>query len=367
MTERLRETPSPGPARIPRDRVLVALAGSAVAVFATSTLSWARTALDLGAFGFDYLAYDAAARRLLVGAPLYDTHFQSTGAFGLYYYPPPFVLAILPLTLLDAQVATWLWAFLSWVAVVGGIALMPVPARVRWSVLLLAGLSFPVAKALVLGQVGALLLLCFAASWRWLTRDMVVGAFAAAGTLIKLQPIVVLVWAALVRRFRILIVGVAGIVSASAFVTLISGLGSWGDWLALLLRVGDPVSQVENVNLGALAYRAGLGHEAAVVVHWVHAGFAALVWLFLSLRRAPVVGFMATVVVSQLVSPILWDHYAMVLLVPVAWLMGRGIWWAAAVPLLSPSFLGPTVPPFVYLAGYWATLAMLSLRRFRYS
>ena len=36
---------------------------------------------------------------------------------------------------------------------------------------------------------------------------------------------------------------------------------------------------------------------------------------------------------SQLLSPVLWDHYAMLLLLPVAWLIDRGQWWAVRVPL----------------------------------
>jgi len=47
-------------------------------------------------FAFDYLAYDAAARRLLAGLPLYDMSFTSTAQFGLFYYPPSFVLCVLP-------------------------------------------------------------------------------------------------------------------------------------------------------------------------------------------------------------------------------------------------------------------------------
>jgi hypothetical protein len=335
------------------------LAAAAIELFTISILWWAYTALSSGAFGFDYLAYDAAARRVLSGDALYDMRFAATGTFGLYYYPPPFVLFVLPLTLLGSDVATWLWAALMLLCTLGGIAIMPVSGWVRWSVLLLAGLSFPVAKTLVFGQVGPLLFLCFAAGWRWVQRDVVVGALAAAGTVVKLQPVLLLPWAAMARRPRTLAAGVGGIAVASAAVTLVAGPGSWGDWLTLLVRVGDPVSQLENVNVGALAFRAGLGHDAAIVVHWLHVGAAGLVWVYLSLRRPPVIGYMATIIVSQLVSPILWDHYAVVLLVPVAWLLSRRVWWAAVVPLLSPTFLGAHIPGFLYVVGYWATLAML--------
>ena len=43
--------------------------------------------------GFDFLAYHQAATRLLAGQPLYDMSFQTTGGFGLFYYPPTFAPA----------------------------------------------------------------------------------------------------------------------------------------------------------------------------------------------------------------------------------------------------------------------------------
>lgn len=160
-----------------------------------------------------------------------------------------------------------------------------------------------------------------------------------------------------------LVAGVVALAGTSVLTSLVVHPASWGDWLVLLLRVADPVSQVENVNVGALAYRAGPGRDPAMALHWLSVVLAVLAWLVLSLRRSSVTGYMATVVVAQLVSPILWDHYAVVLLVPVAWLLSRGLWWAAGVPLLSPSLLGASVPAFVYAVAFWGTLLALSLPR----
>jgi len=44
---------------------------------------------------------------------------------------------------------------------------------------------------------------------------------------------------------------------------------------------------------------------------------------------------MVTIVVSQLLSSPLRDHYAVLLLLPVAWLANRGRTWAAVIPLLG--------------------------------
>ena len=87
-------------------------------------------------------------------------------------------------------------------------------AIVRWATLLLAGLSWPVAYALKLGQVGPLLFLLFAIGWRWLDRPLAVGAAGALGAIVKIQPGLILVWALLTRRLRAVLLGGAILVVA---------------------------------------------------------------------------------------------------------------------------------------------------------
>jgi hypothetical protein len=60
--------------------------------------------------GYDYLAYDAAARRVLAGQPLYDLSYAAAGSFGLFFYPPTFIPLVLPFAaLFDAHAATLAW------------------------------------------------------------------------------------------------------------------------------------------------------------------------------------------------------------------------------------------------------------------
>ena len=54
------------------------------------------------------------------------------------------------------------------------------------------------------------------------------------------------------------------------------------------------------------------------------------------------------VVASQLISPILWDHYAMLLLLPVAYLCAGGRWWALLIPLATSTLLLGVTPPIAY-------------------
>ena len=66
--------------------------------------------------------------------------------------------------------------------------------------------------------------------------------------------------------------------------------------------------------------------------------------------------YLVAVIASQLVSPILWDHYAMLLLLPVAYLLAAGRWWALVIPLVSAWPLVGLTPAFVYPVAFWVTL-----------
>ena len=105
------------------------------------------------------------------------------------------------------------------------------------------------------------------------------------------------------------------------------------DYLALLERVSDPVTTPHNFTVGAVAYQLGLPEGAAAALQWVTVAAVAVLTVFAWFRLDPERSYLVTVVASQLVSPLLWDHYAMLLLLPVAWLLERRRWWAALVPL----------------------------------
>src|SRR4029079_19474761 len=66
--------------------------------------------------------------------------------------------------------------------------------------------------------------------------------------------------------------------------------------------------------------------------------------------------FMVAVIATQLLSPILWDHYAVVLLLPTAWLLERGRRWAMVIPLATPILLVGLLPTVVYPLVFGATL-----------
>jgi hypothetical protein len=152
-------------------------------------------------------------------------------------------------------------------------------------------------------------------------RRRALGLSIAAGTLVKLQPALLFGWMAVTRRWWALAVGLAACAAAAVLATLVTGLATWGDYVELLGRVSQPVMTPKNMTPGAVAYRAGLSVDAATAVHYASMAATAGVTLFAYLRRDAATGFVVGVVASQLLSPLLWDHYAMLLLIPVALLL----------------------------------------------
>ena len=306
--------------------------------------------------GYDFLAYHAAIERLTSGGPLYDMSYTESGGFGLFYYPPTFAPLLLPFALLAEQTATWAWIGLSLVAFVVGVAILPASRSVRWWILLLAGLSFPFVYSVKLGQVGPILFFLFAVGWRWIDDPLRLGASAAAGAAIKLQPGLMLVWALLTRRFRAVLVGLVVLAALAVAATVLAGPGAWSDFLTLIRTVTDPIATERNLTPGAVAHQLGLAGGVAAGVQLLSTVGVLAVFLAAIRWAGDEASYLVAVIASQLVSPILWDHYAMLLLLPVAYLLSAGRWWALAIPLVTAWPLVGITPPAVYPIVFWITL-----------
>jgi hypothetical protein len=341
----------------PPDRAARLLPIVAIVIFATVTGAILASAGDT--LGYDFLAYHQAGQRVLAGERLYDTAVEVTGGFGLFYYPPPFVLPILPLALLSGAAATWVWIALLLGSFLAGVALLPVPVTIRWLVILLAGLSWPFTYAIKLGQVGPILFLLFAMGWRWLDRPDRLGAAAAAGALVKVQPGIVFAWALLTGRWRAVVVGAAVMAAAAAVATLAVGAGAWADYVVLLRQVSDPITTPHNFTPGAVAYQLGAPAALAAALQLVSTLLVVAAVVVATRLATAEASYLVVVVASQLLSPVLWDHYAMLLLLPVAYLLARGYAWAALVPLATSVLVLPITPAAAYPVVFAVTLVAL--------
>lgn len=333
---------------------LVAEAALAVAIAAAFLVLFVVNASYT--FAFDYRAYELAAQRLLAGEPLYDLRFVTPGAFGLFFYPPPFVLLVLPFAVLPGQVGEWLWLSALTASGAIAVAILPVRPRVRIVTFALMATSWPFIFSVKVGQVGPILLLLFAIGWRSLHAPRVVGLVAALGAIIKIQPGLLLAWLVLVGRTRAAVLGLAVAVIVSAAVTLLVGPQAWLDLITLMQGLENPLTTPRNFSPGSVAVSLGAPLEVAALVQALTTAIT-LGLVVVTARRGYVErSYLIAIVATQLASPILWDHYAIVLALPLAWLLERRQWWAAAVPILQGPLVLNAVPPLVWLAGYAAII-----------
>jgi len=318
-------------------------------------LAWLAVSLailpDSKAWGFDFAAYHGAASRLADGMGLYTPRSLS-GPFapisaGLYLYPPPFAVGVLPLAALPLADATTTWYVLHVLALAAACALLPVRPVIRVAGFAVTALAFATVRDLALGNVSVLLLLPMAATWRWLDRPL--GSMAMALTIaIKPTTAVVLVWWALRRRWRALAWCLAsGVVILLVTLPLV-GTASYLDYLTMLRNVSGVTGAPGNLDLGSTVVQLGFAEPLPTLV-WVGGGIAAAMAMVLSLRRDREVGYMVSLGASLLLSPLLWDHYLALLLLPATFLAQRGRPWALGLPLLT--WLPAVVLPAVVLAA----------------
>ena len=344
-------------------RVLLIRAAYAVALIAAVGYAYLilGSAAANGTLGYDFKAYDLAVDRLLAGQSMYDQTATSMGAFGLFFYPPPFALLVMPFALLPVGLDVAAWTATLIVATLASVALMPVSARVRFAVLLLAALSWPLVFAIKLGQVGPILLLLFTIAWHALDRARPFGIAVGLGTIVKLQPALLIFWAFVTGRRRAAVIAVAVVAVLAAAGTLVAGPQAWLDMLAVLGRVSRPVLAENDMGVGRLAFAAGASLDVATIAHYGNVMLVLLMTGYGFLRLPAEASLLVAMVASQFVSPVLWDHYALVLLLPVAWLMHRGRWWFALMPLVSATILAGATPPVAYPVSFWVILLALTL------
>jgi hypothetical protein len=332
--------------------MIVAFVGVIAIAYIGFGLSVASTTL-----GCDYSTYADAATRHLNGEALYPAGVARTGECGLYQYPPPFLLFVLPFVALGAA-GLWVWIAASTTAFAVACAILPVRPWIRIAIFLLGAMGWPLIFGLRIGQVVPFLFLLSALGWRWLDRPGPLGLVVGIGTIVKVQPGLVIAWLVLRLNLRaaaaaiatIAVIGVAG---------LVVGLGDLPTFLRVLGQISSATDLPSNYAIGASAHRLGLDLPSAGILQAVNT-VAMLGLVVVAARWMPKVpGYLLVVTISQIVSPIVWTHYALALLLPVAWLLERRQWWILIVPLSHLWLLIAIVPEQVYTVPYYVVIAAL--------
>ncbi|MDE3102311.1 MAG: DUF2029 domain-containing protein [Chloroflexota bacterium] len=202
-------------------------------------------------FGYDLVAYLAAARRLTEGLPLYPLAAHETiylGA-GEYLYPPTSAVAFVPLALLPVDVAVAIWTALL-VAIAAWTAyqlLRPIPAMARPWALAAYLLYLPLIAEITLGNLSLVTLAFCLAARSWSARPRSAGAALAFALGSKLLPAALPFFFVAARAWRS--IAVFAVVCVAAVVATLPWLaGSWLVYLRLLLQI-DAVPATQAMTL----------------------------------------------------------------------------------------------------------------------
>lgn len=259
----------------------------------------------------------------------------SRGVFASY--PAPALLLGVPFAYLPLGLAEWLW--LGLMTACGALALRIVGVR-DWRVYGAALLTPAVGAALNYGTLACALMLGLAATWRW--RDQAWRGGLALGALIALKLLFVplLAWLVFTRRFACALVA-----CGSAIALWLAGWAAIGfDGLAgypHLLSLLAEVERTQGYSSVAYAHAFGLGDAVASVVPYaLGCGVIALLWAALRRGgpRADAHGFLLATLAVIAFSPIVWQHYLALLLVPLAVLRPRfsAVWLIPCLLWITP-------------------------------
>ncbi|MGH2467171.1 MAG: glycosyltransferase family 87 protein [Candidatus Limnocylindrales bacterium] len=340
------------------DRALVgavALAVAGVLLVAVAVPIFLRGA----GWGYDFTAYFVAATRTRDGlSPYLPVNLAGPFTHGpqWYVYAPVLSTLLIPLTALGLQAASLVWMGLTFLFTALACALLPVRPSVRLAALGVSLLSLGFLTNLNLGSVNALLLCSLVLAWR---RPAGPASGLALALSLSVRPYLatVLVGRALWHRWSAIAwTAIGGLILVTG-TALVAGPGSLVDFVRLLSNVrfgGAP----HNGALGGVLEAAGA--PGPVVLMATAAVLLVALGAILVARRQgdEDVTFAVGVGASILASPVIWDHYLILLVIPAALLAQRGRTWGLVLPLLA--WLPWQLYPLVALAG---TLAPFAGRR----
>ncbi len=306
-------------------------------------------------FGYDFVAYDAAARRIAEGVSLYfaDTaeRYRRELYDGLYLYPPQLAIALVPLTILSVFDATVVWMAFRIGLLIAGCALLPVSRSARLLSFGIGCASLPVLFDLNLGNISIVVFALAAVAWRMADRP--VGAVAHAALIAMRFPfgLFFITWI-LQRRWRPILWTMAAGIGLIVVSLPIVGVGSYVDYLTILRNLPDISTGPHNLSLKTTALEIGIPADLAGLAVPIGYVVGVVAIAFAARRRDSDVAFVVSVVATLLLTPFIHPHYLVLLLFPTALLLDRGQRWAIVLPLLAwlPGPLLPLLAPIAIAA-----------------
>jgi hypothetical protein len=275
-----------------------------------------------------FLAHQAAIMRA-GGIALGET---STHPFSIPVYPAAPNLAVLPLSLLPFWLAGVLYTVLSVAAMLLGLRLLGVR---DWRCLALCLISWPFMFGLYLGAVGPFLVLGAGALWRFRNRVWPPALAAASIVAAKVFPWPLAAWLLITRRYRAFALTVIAGIAITFGAWALIGFNGMLQYPRMLSDVSF-IQQGRAVSLVAVLLVAGVPSGiASVLAVAVGCGLLVVAWRLTGGPDGERRGFALAVIAALVATPIVWEHYMVLLLVPVA-LVSPGLSKLWLLPMCTP-------------------------------
>jgi len=272
--------------------------------------------------------------------------------------PPSILLAFLPFGLLPALPSGVLFVAMCAAAVFAALRLLGVR---DWRCFALAFASWPVIAGLGLGNASPLLLLGAAAMWRWRERLWSPALALAGMVLLKIFPWVLGAWFVVRRQWRALALSVALALLTTTLAWAAIGFAGLTHYPKMILQFGQAF-QGTGPSLTSFLFWMGLSVGAAQLIALACGGALVLAAWRLAQRPADQGRAFGLIVAAALIAaPYIWDHYTVLLFVPIA-LCSPTLSWVWFVPVL-PDFVGVHSAHDTLFLAFWVAIQGLVVIR----
>lgn len=304
--------------------------------------------------GMDIQQDYIAAQRLRVGGDIYapiqpaevsalGVHEEYGVGMRLNVHPPLTALLFAPLTFLSFPIATLIWTIGSVAVLIGVIYLLIVELQLPlfglWRLLvpLVPLMWYPVWQHLHVGQFTILLLGLIVGAWYCERRghSWLAGVLLGFAMMLKIYPMLLLGYALLRGRWRV-IGGAAAMILALALLQAAVDPAQWIDYITRVApaNAAEWMPNARNASLASVSMRLFVGSSEVrpffdapqlelptrIMLYCIALGVLAAV--FWRLRKRPDLAADYSLCLSAiaLLSPLSWDHAAIFLLMPFAYI-----------------------------------------------
>ena len=272
-------------------------------------------------FAFDFNIYRNAAQNIIAGDSPYYPYAIGTS----FIYHPFVLLILLPFAWLPANVGAIIWLLMSVAAYAASIYYLTGEWK-RWYWVLF--LFLPFVENLFVGQINTLILLSLVLCLRFSQSNQPIkaGLFLAAAIVIKLTPIILILYFLATRQWRVVAMALIGLALMTAIGITVFGVSILVDYVNIIALTAQG-SHLGNFNLSMQAHLITLCEPCQPYVAWgfrllLLAGLAVATYFAWRVKPddRPLV-FGLFVLLFVFFPPLIWMHHFVLLLIPMLILM----------------------------------------------